>query len=234
MILLLFFFPEQGHRNDLLTRHDGPVPQDPHKSIIINSTRTRSLLSTSGSPTNIISDTVHCNPLSFVASGSRCHTADYLKETKDAEDSLLCPMYCLLNPPSPGSMCSPSPVQTPPSTHSVPLLPLLMLFIPLYFIVIFVVRETSAINRIGSFKILSSPPTQVKMSTTEIDSEIIVFGWGGGVYVTSNTTTRWNSEVLYPCSSLHIEDKIRGDIGLSFPRIDGTSPFIRLPRCISL
>ncbi len=37
-----------------------------------------------------------------------------------------------------------------------------------------------------------------------------------------------------PVQDLHIEDEIRGDIGLSFPRIDGTSPFIRLPRGISL
>jgi hypothetical protein len=29
---------------------------------------------------------VHCDPMSLVASGSRCHTADYLKETKDAEE----------------------------------------------------------------------------------------------------------------------------------------------------
>ncbi len=37
-----------------------------------------------------------------------------------------------------------------------------------------------------------------------------------------------------PVQDLHVEDKIRGNIGLSFPRIDGTSPFIRLPCGISL
>ena len=99
MILLLIFFPEQGRHNNLLTRRDGPVPQDLDNSIIINSTRTRSLISTPGSPTNIISDRVRCDPLSLVASGSRCHTADYLKETKDVENSLPCPMYCLSKPP---------------------------------------------------------------------------------------------------------------------------------------
>ncbi len=83
MILLFNFFPEQGRCNDLLTRCDCPVPQDPDDRILLNSTKMRSLVSTPGS-TNIISDGVHCNPLSLVASGSRCHTADYLKETKDA------------------------------------------------------------------------------------------------------------------------------------------------------
>jgi hypothetical protein len=37
-----------------------------------------------------------------------------------------------------------------------------------------------------------------------------------------------------PVQDLHIEDKLCGDIGLSFPRIDGTSPFIRLPCQVSL
>jgi hypothetical protein len=32
-----------------------------------------------------------------------------------------------------------------------------------------------------------------------------------------------------PVQDLYVEDEIRGDIGLSFPRIDGTSPFICLP-----
>ncbi len=41
---------------------------------------------------------------------------------------------------------------------------------------------------------------------------------------------RWRSILV---QDLHIEDKIRGDIGLSFPRIDGTSPFICLPCGIS-
>jgi hypothetical protein len=37
-----------------------------------------------------------------------------------------------------------------------------------------------------------------------------------------------------PVRDLHIEDELCGHIGLSFPRIDGTSPFIRLPRQVSL
>jgi hypothetical protein len=38
-------------------------------------------------------------------------------------------------------MCSSIPVQTPHSTHSVLLLLLLMLIVPLYFIAIFAVQE---------------------------------------------------------------------------------------------
>ena len=75
-------------------------------------------------------------------------------------------------------MCSPSQVQTPLSTHSVQLLLLLTLIVPLYFIAIFTVRETSTVNRIGSFEKLLSPP--LKMSTTEINFEIFVFDGGGG------------------------------------------------------
>jgi len=38
---------------------------------------------------------------------------------------------------------------------------------------------------------------------------------------------QWRS---IPVRDHHNEDKLSGDIGLSFPRIDGTSPFIHLPR----
>ena len=37
-----------------------------------------------------------------------------------------------------------------------------------------------------------------------------------------------------PVRDLHIEDELYGDRGLSFPRIDGTSPFIHLPCQVSL
>ncbi len=42
---------------------------------------------------------------------------------------------------------------------------------------------------------------------------------------------QWRS---IPVQDLHIDDGFSGDIGLSFPRIDGTSPFIQLPHPISL
>ena len=85
-LLLIFFCPEQGKRNDLLllSKYDGSIPQD-DRSLL--SQDDRSLLSTPACSTNIKSDSVHCGPLSCVASGSRCHTADYLKDLKDVESS---------------------------------------------------------------------------------------------------------------------------------------------------
>ena len=141
MFILINFFPEQGCRNDLLSKRDGVLPQDPDDRHLLNSTKTKSsLVSTPGFSTNIISDRVHCNPLLPVASGSRCHTADYLNETKDGDNSVPCPMDSLSKSPPPLGPCYSSPVQTPPSPHSVPLLLLLMFIVPLYFIVFFAVQ----------------------------------------------------------------------------------------------
>ena len=131
-------FQEQGRRNDLYSKCVSPVPQD--------------LMSTPGISKNIKSDSVHCDPLSCVASGSRCHTADYLNVTKGVDASIPCLMYSHSKPPPPGSMCSPSPVQTPLSAHSVHLLLLLMLIVQLYFIAVFAVHERSVVNRIISFE----------------------------------------------------------------------------------
>jgi hypothetical protein len=77
-VYIFIFFQELGRRNDLFSKGVSPVPQD--DSNLVNSTKTiRSLLSTPGVSTNIKSESDHCDPLSCVASGSRCHTADYLK-----------------------------------------------------------------------------------------------------------------------------------------------------------
>jgi hypothetical protein len=86
-VYIFIFFQEQGCCHDLFSKGISPVPQD--DSLLINSTKTiRSLLSTPGISKNIKSDSVHCNPLSCVAFGSRCHTADYLKEMKDMDGPL--------------------------------------------------------------------------------------------------------------------------------------------------
>ena len=82
------FFQEQGRHNDLLSNYDGPVPQDDRHDILNSTKAMRSLLSTPGFSTNFKSDSVHCNPLLCMASGSRCHTADYLKEMKDMDSSV--------------------------------------------------------------------------------------------------------------------------------------------------
>jgi hypothetical protein len=102
MFILFNFFQEQGRRNDLLSKCDGPVPQHLNNRHFLNSPKMMSsIVSTPGFSTNIISDRVHCDPLSCMASGSRCHTADYLKETKDGDISVPCLMYSLSKPPSP-------------------------------------------------------------------------------------------------------------------------------------
>ena len=91
-----------------------------------------SLLKSHTVSTNIKSDSVHCDPSSCVASGSRCHTADYLNVMNGVDAMIPCLMYSHSKPPPPGSMCSPSPVQTPLSAHSVHLMLLLMLIVPLF------------------------------------------------------------------------------------------------------
>jgi hypothetical protein len=77
------------------------------------------------------------------------------------------------------------------------------------------------------------PPNQVKFSIAEIDSKVIVVD--GGCEMSPPIRPPhgiWWCPI--PVRDLHIEDELCGDIGLSFPRIDGTSPFIRLPRQVSL
>jgi len=79
---IFIFFQEQGHRNDLFSKGVSHVPQD--------------LMSTPGISKNINSDSAHCDPSSCVASGSRCHTADYLKEMKVVDSSVPCLFSSLL------------------------------------------------------------------------------------------------------------------------------------------
>jgi hypothetical protein len=77
------------------------------------------------------------------------------------------------------------------------------------------------------------PSTQVKISTTQIHSDIIVFDGGGDSTPPIQPPDGFARRSI-PVSDLHIEDEVRGDIGLTFPIIDGTSPFIRLPPAMPL
>ena len=97
--------------------------------------------------------------------------------------------------PPPGSMCSPSPVQTPLSAHSALLLHLPMLIVPLYFIAVIAVQEKKRRKQDLSLREMVVPPNQVKFSIA-----------------------RW---CPIPVRDLHIEDKLCGDIGLSFPKLMG-------------
>ena len=78
--------------------HSGP---DATLLIIWRRWRTWTVLLKSPSvSTNIKSDSVHCDPLSCMASRSRCHTADYLNETKGVDTSVTClMMYSHSKPP---------------------------------------------------------------------------------------------------------------------------------------
>jgi hypothetical protein len=77
------------------------------------------------------------------------------------------------------------------------------------------------------------PLNQFKFSIAEIDSKVIVVDGGCEMSppIRPPHGIRW---CPIPVRDLHIEDELSGDIGLSFPRINGTSPFIRLPRQVSL
>jgi len=92
------FFPEQGHRSDLL--RDCPAPQVQDGLVNVNSTKVSSLLPTPAVSTKKSGDRVR-DPLPCVVYGSSCHTADYLTEMKDSEDSVSCPKYICKSPPPP-------------------------------------------------------------------------------------------------------------------------------------
>ena len=77
------------------------------------------------------------------------------------------------------------------------------------------------------------PLNQVKISNAEIDSKIIVVDGGGGMSPPIHPP-HGIKRCSLPVRDLHTEDELCGDIGLSFPRIDGTSPFICLPCQVSL
>ncbi len=75
--------------------------------------------------------------------------------------------------------------------------------------------------------------TQLKITTSEIDNEVIVFDG-----VNNNTLPICPPNGIQWCSisvrELCTKDKTRGDIGLTFHQIEGTSPFICMPCAIAL
>ena len=70
-------------------------------------------------------------------------------------------------------------------------------------------------------------------SISYIEDEIIVFDGGNSSCppITPPKNVKWRRHHV---SDLHIDDDSHGDIGLTFRRIDGCLPFIRLPRNLSL
>jgi len=77
------------------------------------------------------------------------------------------------------------------------------------------------------------PDHHFKLSTDQIDQDIIVFDGGDPL----TPPIRPPDDIIWrsiPVRELHIEDEIRCDIGLTFRQTDGVSSFIRLPRQMSL
>ena len=77
------------------------------------------------------------------------------------------------------------------------------------------------------------PPNQFKLSPQEIDAEIIIFN--GGNYtsppIKPPDSILWHSISVH---LLHAEDVTLPNIGLTYPKILGVHPFIRMPRQMSL
>ncbi len=71
------------------------------------------------------------------------------------------------------------------------------------------------------------------MSTQDIDSEIVVFD-GGNL---SSPPIKPPDDLLWRSISvnvLYVENEIDPNIGLTFPKMDGVNPFIRMPRRMCL
>ena len=77
------------------------------------------------------------------------------------------------------------------------------------------------------------PSDQVIFSKDDIKNDIIVFDGGNSScpMISPPKRVTWRRHHV---SDLYIQDNLRGDIGLTFRRIDGCLPFIRLPRNTSL
>jgi hypothetical protein len=75
--------------------------------------------------------------------------------------------------------------------------------------------------------------TQLKITTSEINNEVIVFDGGNNNThpICPPNGIQWRSISV---RELCTKDETRGDIGLTFPRIEGTSPFIRMPCTMAL
>jgi hypothetical protein len=77
------------------------------------------------------------------------------------------------------------------------------------------------------------PPNQFKLTPQEIDAEIIVFDGGDSITprIKPPDDLLWRSISVH---QLHVDDETQPTLGLTYPKILGVHPFIRLPRQISL
>ena len=77
------------------------------------------------------------------------------------------------------------------------------------------------------------PPNQFKLTPQEIDSEIIVFDGGDSTTLSIKPPdgVLWRSISVH---QLHVDDETQPTLGLTYPKILGVHPFIRMPRQMSL
>jgi hypothetical protein len=139
------------------------------------------LLKSPSVSTNIKSDSDHCDPLSCVASGSRCHSADYLKEMKGVESSVPCLMYSHSKPPPPWvhvffESCANSSLRTQCAAVA---------SADAHCATVFHRHLRSErkkrCKQDQHLREMIVPPNQVKMSNAEINSKILVVDGGGGM-----------------------------------------------------
>ena len=215
MLTLLFLhISEQGRCSDLKNKKND----------------VNSLISVSASNS---SDSVHCNLSTqfTVSSGWSCHTTESCADTDDDHDS--------------------SPRLSSPGTlHS--------------WVHVFSRSTTStslrtqcaaeAYRRVQSNKVLHRRsrrakkkeqkltsilrsvcvlPEKLKLTHQQIGSEVIVFDGGNLACppIKPPDGLQWQS---YPVNMLHVEDEMNPNLGLTFHKIDGIRPFIRMPRNMSL
>ena len=231
-MLLLLFLIEQGRRNDLtLKRRHLPFtvsrgsPGTSCKRLADNTSHLSSL--------NIVSERDHCNPLTqltTVLSGFSCHIRDNLLET----EAIVPKSLSSCKSPSPPwvhvftKSCSTSSLRTQCAAAAVNEVSCARVFHRRSR------RAKKKHRKLQKFlKNIIVPGHQFKLSTHEIDSEIVVFDGGdpSTPSIRPPDGVKWRS---IPVTHLHIEDDLRCDIGLTYRQIDGSSAFVRMPRQMSL
>jgi len=211
---LVFYITEQGRRNDLK-----------NKKSDVNSLISRSVSNSS--------DSVHCNRSTqfTVSSGWSCHTSVSCTDKDDDKDSS--PHLCSASTPhSWVHVFSRSTTSTSLRTQC----------------------AAEAYRHVQSTKVLHRrsrrakkkerkltsilrsfcvSPETLKLSHQQINSEVIVFDGGNLTCppIKPPDGLLWHS---FPVHMLHVEDEIDPNLGLTYLKIDGIRPFIRMPRNMSL
>ncbi len=223
--LVITFLSEQGRRNNLKPQVDTSVDHSTSKSVVISDPSLSFLVN---SKSFHYPPSTHCN----VLSGSSCHAVN-LRNNSHHELQLLSPYHISTGCPSwahifamrmgNSSLCTQcnavartkGEISTIVHHHC----------------------KCQAMKKLKKQQCLLQevvvPPDQLKLSTKEIDNNIIVFDRGNSHCppIRLPKEIKWRSHHV---SELHIQDETSSHLGLTFPCIDGALPFIRLPHKIAL